>query len=157
MGSKYTFFGSFWDSYGQLANSVLLTDLNPDINPESDRDFLDPSPGPASAQTPGPVDCSLLGVAEMPSEVGVISIKSPTESDDYDVSISNLPEKLGFTPEFLAEVEKVGGNSLQLCHKLLASHSSEGSHFRAGQLCSTAEQFIFIHTPWTLVQWFHVG
>ena len=59
---------------------------------------------------PGPADCSLSSVAKTPGEVGV-NIKSPTVSDDdaYDASIKNLPEKLGFTPDFLAEVEKVGG------------------------------------------------
>ena len=56
-------------------------------------------------------------------EVGATSVKSLTRNfDDFDVSINNLPEKLGFTPKFLAEVERVGGDSLQLCHKLLASH-----------------------------------
>ena len=64
-----------------------------------------------------------------------VNVKSPTVSDDddYDVSIKNLPEKLGFTPDFLAEVEIVGGDSLQLYHRLLASHLSEGSTFRASQ------------------------
>ena len=54
-----------------------------------------------------------------PVEVGATSVKSPTlNEDDFDVTISNLPEKLGFTPKFLEEVERVGGNSLQMCHKL---------------------------------------
>lgn len=76
--------------------------------------------------------------------MGANIIKSPTVSDDYyDMSTNNLPVKLGFTPEFLAEVERVSDDSLQLCHKLLASHSLENSNFRAGQLCSTKEQLDF--------------
>ena len=63
---------------------------------------------------------------------------------------------IGFTPEFMAEVDKVGGESLELFHRLLRSHSSEDLDFRAGQLCSTAEQLHFYkHTLDTgpMVSW----
>ena len=54
------------------------------------------------------------------------SSKTPTLNENFDINISSLPEKLGFTPEFLEEVEKVGGKGLELCWKLLSSHLMEG-------------------------------
>ena len=57
--------------------------------------------------------------------------------------VAALSEMIGFSPEFVMEVEKVGGDSMELCHRLLRSHSSEDLEFRAGQLCSTAEQLHF--------------
>ena len=60
--------------------------------------------------------------------------KSPT-SDDFDVTIRTDQNNLvGFTVDFIEEVERVGGNSSELCHRLLRSHSSEDIGFRAGQL-----------------------
>ena len=59
--------------------------------------------------------------------------KSPT-SDNFDVTVnSSLSELVGFSADFFKE----------LCHRLLRSHSSEDLEFRAGQLCSTAEQLHF--------------
>ena len=126
-------FWALWDLTASTVNGVLLTDLCSVMNPEHGPEYPEPSLGPSSALTPGPVDCPLLGVAKTPGGECHFN-KSPTDSDDFDISITNLPEKLGFTPEFLAELDKVGGDSLPLCHKLLVSHTSEGSDFRAGQL-----------------------
>ena len=104
------------------------------MNSQSDPEFqINPSPGSTSAPVPGPANWSLLGGAKLPREVGTVTTPPITYKDDYDVTIANLPEKLGLSPEFLEELAKVGGNGLDLCHKLLHSHSTEDKSFRAGQ------------------------
>ena len=104
------------------------------MNSQSDPEFqINPSPGSTSAYVPGPADISLLGGAKLPREVGTVTTPTISYEDDYDVTIANLPEKLGLSPEFLEELAKVGGNGLDLCHKLLHSHSTEGKSFRARQ------------------------
>ena len=63
---------------------------------------------------------------------------------EFNISVNNLPEKLGFLPEFQAELEAVGGNINSLATKLLNSHNlADSGKFKAGQLCSTPEQLEF--------------
>ena len=58
--------------------------------------------------------------------------------------MSNLPEKLSFSPEFQAELEAVGGNIHSLPTKLLNYFNLDNSgKFKAGQLCATPEQLEF--------------
>ena len=60
------------------------------------------------------------------------------------ILLSNLPEKLGFSPEFQGELEEVGGNIHSLALKLLNSFNLDDSgKFKAGQLCANPEQLEF--------------
>ena len=102
-----------------------------------------PSLGTASPTALVPADASSPGRdfwtgSKARSEV---SAESPTDIDDdeLEVTASNLPDKLGFSREFQAELEKVGGSSQLLAAKLLESHSTENLQFKAGQLCLTFE------------------
>ena len=107
-----------------------------------------PSPGTSSQKmAPVPVDSppavgDLVAGAKAGSQV---SAKSPTDLDDreLDITIANLPDSLGFTKEFQAELERVGGNSHALAVRLLQSHDTGDTGFKAGQLCATPEQLQF--------------
>ena len=60
----------------------------------------DDHPNPRSTSEPEPdlADCSLSGGVKTTSEVGT---NPPIHPDcDFDISLNNLPEKLGFSPEF---------------------------------------------------------
>ena len=95
-----------------------------------------PSPRPPSVSVPGLDDCSPSGGVKSTSEVGT--------DEEFDISVNNLPEKLGFSPEFQAELEAVGGNVNSLAIKLLNSHNlADFGEFKAVQLCSTPEQLDF--------------
>ena len=99
----------------------------------------DTPPGPSSARH---MDQDLLGVAKTPGGECHFH-KSPT-SDDFEVTVrTDLTNIVGFTADFIEEVQRVGGNSIDLCHRLLRSHNSEDIGFCAGQLCSTPEQLDF--------------
>ena len=70
----------------------------------------------------------------------------PERDSDYDfvISVNNLPEKLGFSPEFQAELEAVGGNIHCLATKLLnSSNLNNSGKFKARQLFATPEQLEF--------------
>ena len=57
-----------------------------------------------------------------------------------------MPEKIGFSPKFHAEVESVGGNLEYLSRKLLDLHILQGKgKFKAGHLFSTPEQLQFLN------------
>ena len=101
-----------------------------------------PSPRPPSVLVPGLEDCSPSGGVKSTSEVG--TNPPPLPDHECDISVSNLPEKLGFSPEFQAELEAVGGNVNSLATKLLNSHNlADSGKFKAGQLCATPEQLEF--------------
>ena len=58
--------------------------------------------------------------------------------------MTDLPEKLGFSPEFLEEIKAVGGNPHYLAERLLSAFNLDDlGGFRAGQLCGTPEQLDF--------------
>ena len=104
--------------------------------------LLDTSPGSSSA---GHKDQDLLGVVKTPGGECQIH-KSPTLSDVSEVTNNNkldLPNIVGLPADFIEEVQRVGGNSAELCARLLRAHSSEDLGFKAGQLCSTPEQLAF--------------
>ena len=112
-----------------------------------DSNTTSPSPGTTSESAPVPDDSSptvrdLVASAKTWPEV---SAESPLDIDDsdLDITVSNLPDKLGFTKEFQDELEKVGGSSQSLAARLLESHDTETLGFKAGQLCATPEQLKF--------------
>ena len=64
--------------------------------------------------------------------------------EEFNASVNNLPEKLGFSHEFQAELEAVGDNINSLATKLLNSYNlADSGKFKAEQLCSTPEQLEF--------------
>ena len=66
------------------------------------------TPRSSSVLVPDLDDCSLSGGVKTTSEVGT---NPPTHSDyDFDISVNNLPEKLGFSTEFKAELKSIGGD-----------------------------------------------
>ena len=104
-----------------------------------------PSPRPSSsAMIPGLPDCSLLGGVKSTPEAGTQNPPTHPKVDEFDISVTNLPEKLGFSPEFQEELVSVGGNVHSFAEKLLNSFNLYDSGcFRAGQLCSNPEQLEF--------------
>ena len=102
-----------------------------------------PSPRPSSVPVPGLADCSLSGEVKSHQEVGMIPPSLPN-TDEFDISVANLPEKLGFSSQFQEELAAVGGNVHSLAVKLLNSFNSDHSgKFVAGQLCVKPEQLEF--------------
>ena len=117
---------------------VLFADMEPNIKSQ-------PSPRPSSsAMVPGLPDCSLLGGVKSTPEAGTLSPPSQSKVEDFDILVANLPEKLGFTPEFQEELKSVGGSIHSLAEKLLNSFNLDDTgRFKAGKLCSTPEQLNF--------------
>ena len=103
----------------------------PDINNH-------PSHRPTSVPVPGLADCSLSGGVKSTSEVG--TNPPPIPSSEFDISVANLPEKLGFSQEFQKELAAVGGNTHSLALKLLNSFNLDDlGKFKAGKLCVKPE------------------
>ena len=117
---------------------VLFADMEPNVQSQS-------SPRPkSSAQVPGLPDCSLLGGDKSTPETGTVSPPSQTKVDNFDITVANLPEKLGFSSEFREELKAVGGSPHDLAERLLNSFNLEDTGgFRAGRLCGTPEQLEF--------------
>ena len=111
---------------------VLFADMKPDVQNQS-------SPRPTSSATaPGLSDSSLLGRDKSTLETGAINSQLNSEEDDFDITVTDLPEKLGFSPEFLEEIKAVGGNPHYLAERLLSAFNLDDSGgFRAGRLCGT--------------------
>ena len=100
------------------------------------------SPRSTSVPVPGLADCSLSGGVKSTSEVD--TNPPPLPSSEFDITVANLPEKLGFSPEFQEELVAVGGNIHSLAMKLLNSFNLDDSgKFKAGQLCAKPEQLEF--------------
>ena len=117
---------------------VLFADMEPDVKNQ-------PSPRPSSAMVPGLPDCSLLGGVKSTPEAGTLYPPSQSMIEEFDISVANLPEKLGFTPEFQEELKSVGGSIHSLAEKLLNSFNLDDTwSFKAGKLCSTSEQLNLI-------------
>ena len=117
---------------------VLFADMKPNITSQS-------SPRPRSSEpVPGLPDCPLLGGVKSTPEAGTISPSSQLQVEDFDITVSNLPEKLGFPPEFQEELKSVGGSIHSLAEKLLNSFNLDATgSFKAGKLCNTPEQLKF--------------
>ena len=80
---------------------VLFADMEPNVNSQ-------PSPrSQSSVQVPGLPDCSLLGGVKSTPEAGTTSPPSQSQVEDFDITVSNLPEKLGVPPEFQEELDSV--------------------------------------------------
>ena len=92
---------------------------------------------------PGLGDCHLSDGIKPSSEVGTNSPLKEVD-ENFDITISNLPEKLGFSAEFQEELTLVGGNVEFLAKKLLKSHDlSDRKFFQEGKLCSTPKKLAF--------------
>ena len=77
------------------------------------------SPRSSSASVPGLADSYLSGGVKTTSEVGT---DPPIHPDlEVDINVNNLPEKLGFSVEFQAELKSMGGDVHSLAQKLLNS------------------------------------
>ena len=135
---------------------VLFADMEPNVKSQ-------PSPRPSSsAQVPGLSDCSLLGGVKSTPEAGTLSPPSQSKVEDFDISVANLPEKLGFTPEFQEELKSVGGSIHSLAEKLLNSFNLDDTgHFKVGKLCCTPEQLEFysktLDVGPTVTWWLTIG
>ena len=113
---------------------------------------IHPSPRPTSVLVPGLEDCSPTGGVKSTSEVG--TNPPPLPDLEFDITVSNLPEKLGISPEFQAELEAVGGNVNSLTTKLLNSHNlADSGKFKVGQLCAILSSLSFIPKHSMLAQW----
>ena len=91
-----------------------------------------PSTRSTSVSVLGLDDCYLSDGDKTTSEVGT---KPPPLSKDseFDITVSNRPEKLSFSTEFQAELEAVGGNLQSLALKMLNLHNlDDKSQFKAG-------------------------
>ena len=117
---------------------VLFAGMKPNVQNQS-------SPRPtSSALVLGLLDCSLLGGDKSTLEIGAVSPPSNIEVEDFDITVANLPEKLGFSSEFWDELKVVGENPHYLAERLLSSFNLDNSGgLRAGQLCGTPEQLDF--------------
>ena len=94
---------------------VLFADMKPNVQSQS-------SPRPiSSAPVPGLPDCSLLGGDKSTPETGTVSPPSQSKVEEFDITVSNLPEKLGFSPEFRKDLKAVGGSPHALAERLLDS------------------------------------
>ena len=117
---------------------VLFADMKPNATNQSN-----PRPR-SSAPVPGLPDCPLMSGVKSTQEAGTISPPSQSQIEDFDITVSNLPEKLGFSSEFQEELKSVGGSIHSLAEKLLNSFNLDDSgSFKAGKLCSMAEQLEF--------------
>ena len=103
------------------------------------------SPRPkSSVKVPGLPDCSLLDGGKFTHDTGTKNPPYKSKVKDFEINVNNLPEKIGFPPEFQAELEAVGGSVHMLVQRLLNSFNlDEKDSFKAGQLCSTPKQLEF--------------
>ena len=51
-----------------------------------------------------------MGGDKSTPETGTVSPPSQSKVEDFDITVSNLSEKLGFPPEFQEELKAVGGS-----------------------------------------------
>ena len=81
-------------------NGSILQIMEPDVTNQT-------SPRSTSAPVSGLADCSLLGGVKSHQEVGTIPPFLPS-SEEFDISVANLPEKLGFSSQFQEELAVAG-------------------------------------------------
>ena len=85
-----------------------------------------------------------MGGVKFTPEAGTLSPPSQSMVEEFDITVSNLPEILGFSPEFQEELISVGGSVHSLAVKLLNSfHLDDMGSFKVGKLCSNPEQLEF--------------
>ena len=73
-------------------NGSILQIMEPDVTNH-------PSPRPSSVPVPGLDDCSLSGGVKSTTEVGT-SPPPLLDSEEFDLTFNNLPEKLEFSSQF---------------------------------------------------------
>ena len=94
---------------------VLFADMKPNATNQ-------PNPRPrSSAPVPGLPDCPPKSGDKSTQEAGTIIPPSQSQIEDFDITVSNLPEKLGFSSEFQDELKSVGGSVHSLVEMLLNS------------------------------------
>ena len=85
-----------------------------------------------------------MGGDKCTPETGTLSLPSQSKVEDFDITVSNLPEKLRFPPEFQEDLKAEGGSLHALAEKLLNSFNLDNAgSFKAGQLCRTSKQLEF--------------
>ena len=95
-----------------------------------------PSPRSTSVPVPGLDDCSPSGGDKSTSEVG-INLPPHSPDSEFDISVNDLPEKLGFSADIQSELEAIGGNLQSLTTKLLNSHNlADSGEFSTGNYVS---------------------
>ena len=117
---------------------ILFADMEPNSSNQT-------SPRPSSsASVPGLLDCHPGGRENSSQEAGTNIPPPQSQIEEFDITVSNLPEKLGFSLEFREDLKSVGGSVHVLAEKLLNTFNLDDlGSFRAGRLCSTAEQLEF--------------
>ena len=117
---------------------VLFADMEPNASNQNN-----PRPS-SSASVPGLLDCHPRSRENSPQEAGTIIPPPQSQIEEFDITVLNLPEKLGFSSEFQEDLKSVGGSVHALAEKLLNTFNLDDSgSFKAGKLCSTAEQMEF--------------
>ena len=112
-----------------------------------------PSPRSTSVQVPGLADCSLAGGVKSTSKVGTSPPPIP-DSDNFDVTVNNLPEKLGFTPLLQEQLASVGGNVHSLTVKLINLFNLDDSgKLWQGRFVSNLRNWSFTQKLWMQVLW----
>ena len=98
----------------------------------------------SSAPVPGLQNCQSGGRDISSQEAGTNIPPPQSQIEEFDITVANLPEKLGFSSEFREDLKSVGGSVHVLAEKLLNTFNLDDSgSFKAGGLCSTAEQLQF--------------
>ena len=82
-----------------------------------------------------------MGGVKSTPEAGTSSPPSQSKVEDFDITVYNIPEKIGFPPEFQEELKSVGGSIHSLAEKLLNYFNLDDTgSFKAGKLCNTPEK-----------------
>ena len=117
---------------------VLFADMEPNASNQNN-----PRPS-SSASVPGLLDCHPRSRENSPQEAGTVIPPPQSQIEEFDITVLNLPEKLGFSSEFQEDLKSVRGSVHTLAEKLLNTFNLDNSGcFKAGRLCSTAEQLEF--------------
>ena len=96
--------------------------MEPDVQNQS-------SPRPkSSAILPGLPDCSLLDGGKSTHKTGTKNPPSKSRVEDFDITVNNLPEKLGFPPELQDKLKAVGGSVHVLAQHLLISFNLDDKY-----------------------------
>ena len=83
----------------------------------------------SSAPVPGLHNCHSGSRDISLQEAGTNPPQSQSPIEDFDITVANLPEKLGFSSEFQEDLKSVGGNVHVLAERLLNSFNLEDSGY----------------------------
>ena len=90
---------------------ILFADMEPN---SSNQTSSRPS---SSAPVPGLLDCHPRGREISSQEAGTNIPPPQSQIEEFDITVSNLPEKLGFSSEFREDLKSVGGSVHVLAEK----------------------------------------